>query len=96
LDAHFLQTASKLYQAGLQRGLGISLKAICATDSFTFATIFIPVDEADAMNHLVGRGLKLSCPATLVPASTVRNPFQWLLIKLRNRRLIAQFRRCEL
>jgi hypothetical protein len=75
--------AHRRYVAGLERNLGISLRAICSTDTTTFATIFVPADYLDAQHNLMGRGLKLSCPTEAAPACTVVSPIRWFLVRLR-------------
>ena len=49
------------YSEGLQRNLGVHLRAISSTNERTFASAFVPTDELDAQHHLMGRGLKVSC-----------------------------------
>jgi hypothetical protein len=65
--------AAQRYAQGLGRKLGIELRAICATDAETFASVFIPEDDVDSLYHLMGRGLKLTSPLKRYPTSTVRN-----------------------
>jgi hypothetical protein len=62
------------YKEGLNRGLGISLHAICATQAETVASIYIPTNTTDAQYRMIGRGLKLSCPTSFIPASLIENP----------------------
>ena len=62
------------YQQGVAKDLGISLIAHCASSKHTFATIFVPDDAVDAQYHLMGRGLKLSCPMFFVSASFAGKP----------------------
>lgn len=69
--------AALRYSEGLERNLGVMLRAICATDAKTFATVFVPEDDTDRQYHLMGRGLKLSCPVERYSTSTVRNPLKW-------------------
>jgi hypothetical protein len=70
------------YAEGLGRNLGIELRAICATDTETFASVFVPVDDLDRQYHMMGRGLKLSCPAERYSTSTTTNPLKWLAVWL--------------
>ena len=76
--------AALSYEKGVERGWGIWLRAICASDRETFATVFVPEDDLDSQNHLMGRCLKLSCPTEKLSASILKNPFQWLVVKLAN------------
>jgi hypothetical protein len=87
-----LVEANQRYSTGLQRNLGIALNAFSANSTETFATIFIPADETDAQYHLMGRGLKMSCPTTATPASIVRNPIRWLVLGLLNRKRVRTLR----
>ena len=48
--------AAQQYAEGLDRKLGIELRAICATDAETFASVFVPKDDLDSQYHLMGRG----------------------------------------
>jgi hypothetical protein len=74
--------AALRYAEGLERNLGIELRAMCATETETFASVFIPEDERDAQYHLMGGGLKLSCPIERYSTSVIRNPFRWLTLSL--------------
>jgi hypothetical protein len=69
--------ARERYEAGLDRGLGILLHAICATSDKTIASVYVPTDQFDAENRRIKRGLKLSCPTSLIPASVIDDPLQW-------------------
>ncbi|MGO9319077.1 MAG: hypothetical protein ACLPXT_09340 [Terracidiphilus sp.] len=69
--------ASRRYTEGLKKGLGILLRAFCSTPSQTIAGINIPTDPTDAQYRHIGRGLKLSCPTSLIPASIVEDPIEW-------------------
>ena len=74
--------ADQRYMEGLERNLGIELRAICATETETVACVFVPADDLDRQYHLMGRMLKLSCPVERRPASTIRNPFKWFALRL--------------
>lgn len=78
--------AEQRYAEGLDRNLGIELRAICATETETLACVFVPADDLDRQYHLMGRMLKLSCPAERRPASTIRNPLKWVALRLVNGR----------
>jgi len=78
--------AAQQYAEGLDRGLGIELRAICATDVETFASVFIPKNDVDSQYHLMGHGLKLRCPVRRYPTSAVRSLVKSLALCLRNRR----------
>jgi len=75
-----LAEASQRYTEGLKRCLGILLQAICTTPTETIASVYVPTDSTDAQYHLMGRGLKLSCPTSMLPASIVYHPLQWDLL----------------
>ena len=72
--------ASLRYSVAVQRNFGVKLQAICATESETFASVFVPEDELDAQYRLMGHGLKLSCPVERIATSTVSNPLKWRLL----------------
>jgi hypothetical protein len=76
--------AAQRYAEGLKRNLGIELRAICATDTETFAHVFVPRDDLDRQYHLMGRVLKLSCPVERRPASTTGNLLNWFALRLLN------------
>jgi hypothetical protein len=78
--------AALRYSDGVERKLGIHLRAICATEDETFASVFIPEDELDAQCHQMGRGLKLSCPVERHCTSAISNPVQWLVLWCRHGR----------
>jgi hypothetical protein len=77
--------AAQHYAEGLDRKLGIELRAICATDVETFASVFIPTDDFDSQYHLMGHRLKLTCPVKRYSTSAVRSRLKWLALRLRNR-----------
>ena len=79
-----IRYAALRYFEGLERNLGIMLRAICATESETFASVFVSEDGLDAEGHLLGRCLKLSCPVERYSTSTVRNPLKWRLLWWQN------------
>jgi hypothetical protein len=74
--------ATRRYSIGLERKIGVSLRAFCVSESETFAAVFIPSDSADAQYRLLGRSLKLSCPSERIPAHIVRNAILWFLLTL--------------
>jgi hypothetical protein len=82
------------YELGLQRGLGISLQAICATHAETGASVYIPTDTTDAQYRMIRRGLKLSCPTSLIPASLIENPDEWQRLVEGCRFRIEAWRQC--
>jgi hypothetical protein len=53
------------------------LQAICATESQTFVSVFVPEDHPDTHYRLMLRGLKFSCPIEGYSTSTVKNPLKW-------------------
>lgn len=76
--------AAQKYSVGLERNFGVKLQVICATELETLASVFVPEDDTDAQYHLMGRGLKLSCPVERNATSTVTNPLKWRLLWWRN------------
>jgi hypothetical protein len=72
--------ATLQYSVGLERNVGVELEAICATETETFAAIFIPEDAMEAQRYLMGRGLKLTCPMERIATSAVTNPLKWKLV----------------
>jgi hypothetical protein len=76
--------AALRYSVGRERNFGVKLQAICVTESETFASVFVPENNLDAQYHLIGRGLKLSCPVERCSTSTVTNPLKWFLLSWRN------------
>lgn len=76
--------AALRYSVGLERNIGVKLQAICATESETFASVFVPGDDSDAQYHLMPHGLKLSCPVERYSTSTVTNPLKWRALWWRN------------
>ena len=83
-DERATRYAALRYAEGLRRNFGVMLRAICATETETFACVFIPEDDLDAQGHLMGRGLKLSCPTERYSTSAVRNPLKWKVLCWRN------------
>jgi hypothetical protein len=69
--------ANLQYSVGLERNLGVELQAICATETETFASVFIPEDDLDAQHHMMGRCLKLTCPVERYATSAVTSSLKW-------------------
>jgi hypothetical protein len=78
--------AALRYSEGVERRSGIELRAICSTETQTFAFVFVPKDDLDAQYHLMGHALKLTCPTEKYPTSRTKNPVKWLALWLRNGR----------
>ena len=78
--------AMKRYRSGVQLGLGVALRAVCANEKTTFASILIPRDETDAEYAMMGNRLKLSCPTTRHVTMVVNNSLRWLVLRARNRK----------
>ena len=85
--------AALRYSEGLERNLGVHLRAICSTNEQTFASVFVPTDELEAQYHLMGRGLKVSCPTERHSTSTVENPIHWRALWLRYGRQVRNSQR---
>ena len=85
------QEADRRYTVGLGKQIGISLRAYCASETETFASVFVPADATDAQYHLMGPGLKMTCPTKIQPAQMIESGGLWLLLTLRNRARIRMF-----
>ena len=93
-----VREANRRYSIGLERKVGISLRAYCASETETFAAVFVPSDHIDAQRHLMGHSLKLSCPTEVVSAQMVRNAARWLLLTFQNRsrtQMLDELRGCQ-
>jgi hypothetical protein len=77
------QYAATRYAEGVDRGLGILLRAICATNAETFATVFVPRDSVDAQYHLLGPALRVSCPAERHSTTAITQPLRWQWLRWR-------------
>jgi hypothetical protein len=69
--------AERRYVAGLAKGLGISLNAICVTPEETIASVYVPKDLVDAQRHLMGPGFKFLCPVEKLAASMISEVSEW-------------------
>jgi len=72
--------ATLQYSVGVERNCGVELEAVCATETETFASVFVPEDDVDAQRHLMGRCLKLTCRVERFATSAVTNPLKWRLL----------------
>lgn len=79
-----LKQAELLYRSGVELGLGIALRAVCADETTTFASILVPCDKGEAQYAMMGRGIKLSCPTVKRPTMVVGNLLRWWILKARN------------
>lgn len=80
------RNAEQTYQEGLERGLGVWLRAICSNETETFASVVVPENDLDAQYKLMGRCLKLSCPVERGLTFTATNRLLWLVLWLANGR----------
>lgn len=77
-------TSKNHYLSAIGQGLGIELRAMCASEAQTFASLYVPVDVIDAQYRMIAPGLKMSCPEHRLPGILVSNPFRWWFLKRRN------------
>jgi hypothetical protein len=77
------ERADTRYSDGIKGKRGIALRALGATQTETLALVFVPKNELEAQFALMGRGLKLSCPASKTEILGVKNPFVWFILRLR-------------
>ena len=78
-----LKEAERTYRLGLQRGLGIALIALCASDRETFTCVEIPEDDLDRQCRLMGKKLKLSHPAEKRKSTVVHSDLRWKTLSAR-------------
>jgi hypothetical protein len=76
--------ADEKFGHGLANGIGVEIRAICASDSEAFATVYVPKNDIDAESHLMGNGLKLSCPVERPAVTIVTNSLKWLFLSRRD------------
>jgi hypothetical protein len=82
-DTKAVERADTRYSDGIDGKRGIALRALGATQTETFASVFVPKNELDRQYALMERGLKLSCPSSRTSISTVKNPLKWFILRLR-------------
>lgn len=68
--------AEKLYDQGVERGLGVRLEALCLLGSRTCCYVWLPSDEVDASYAMLS-GLKFSVPTSPEVAQPVRSGLSW-------------------
>ncbi len=71
------------YETAVQARLGVVMEALGVDRQGTYATVWSPRDEANAMRCLVPDGLKLSLPDPRRPVKTVRSDIYWTLARMR-------------
>jgi len=76
--------AEMRYEAGRQKRLGVSLRAVCSVDSSTAAYVWVPGDEQDASYAMQARSLKCQVPVPLVRATRVTSAVVWHFRRLVN------------
>jgi hypothetical protein len=73
--------ASKLYTLGIERGLGVCLRAFAKTLSSTIATVFVPKDDDQRQRSLMPLGgLKMSARVHSLPARRVKSNLLWIVL----------------
>ena len=78
-----LHEAERMYRVGLERGLGIALTAICASNEETFAFVVVPDDDLDRQYRLMSKKLKLSRPTERRLTTVVRSELRWKVLAAR-------------
>lgn len=85
---HSRARCNRKYVIGAGAGLGVQLRAICASEAQTFACVEVPKDVMESQYRMIGPGLKMSCPDRIVHGCTVGD-VRWQFLKLRNRECSA-------
>jgi hypothetical protein len=70
----------RLYNLGVNRGLGVRLEVLCLLGSRPCCYVWLPSDEEDASYALLS-GLKLSVPTEPVVAHAVSGGLLWRIYK---------------
>ena len=79
-----VRRAEARYEAGRERGLGVSLRAVCKVGAATACYVWVPKDETDASYAMQPRSLKCQVPVPLISASVVRSSIYWRLRRALN------------
>lgn len=73
-------SVEKLYNLGVNRGLGVRLDVLCLLDTRACCYAWLPSDEEDASYAMLS-GLKLSVPVEPMVAHAVRSELLWRAYK---------------
>jgi len=76
--------AEARYEAGREKGLGVSLRAVCKVGDSTACYVWVPKDKTDAEYAMQPRSLKCAVPVPLISASVVRSSVYWHLRRALN------------
>jgi hypothetical protein len=78
--------AEARYELGRQKGLGVTLHAVCRVGSSTACHVWIPRDNTDAEDHMLPPTLKCLVNSPLHTAAVVRSVVRWHWLCLINGR----------
>jgi hypothetical protein len=83
-----LTRACDRFKRGISDGLGITFGTICDLSSATCCYAWVPKDQIDQQDHLMGRGLKITARtgSSRLNGILVGSQLRWWLLKLRYRR----------
>jgi hypothetical protein len=85
--------ACEIYDAGIKRGIGVSLYAFSSIEGMAIATVLVPADEdAGQRSFMVRNSLKMTVATSRLPARRVENGLAWLALSLQHGRSSRLFR----
>jgi hypothetical protein len=86
--ARNLSHARDCFERGRANGLGVNFGTIRELRNATCCYAWVPKDEVNQQNHLMGRGLKLTAKtgSSRLTGVIVKSQFHWWFLKLRHRR----------
>ena len=73
-----------LYQAAVERRLGVMFSVLCQEGIVLWCYLFCPADRTEAESSLMPDGLKLSIPTKLRPGQTILDRRKWYLLQRRD------------
>ena len=85
-------TAETRFQRATDRGVGISLEAVCKVGDASCCFVYLPRDQDEAQRLMIPQtGVKLSVPTLAAEARTIKNPIAWWYLKLHATDYLRQF-----
>jgi hypothetical protein len=78
--------AQKIYESGMERGLGVLLGTICELDGMTCCHVWAPSNEQEAEESLMPAGVKMSVRSDKITGIPVKNHLWWFCLRIQYRR----------
>jgi hypothetical protein len=75
--------ARETYEQGLKQGRGVRLETLCELNGITCCHVWVPQDEVDAAQSMMGKALHLSVRTDRIIGKPVQGDLRWRWLRWR-------------